>query len=78
MLNFSFFSVVLMVVVRPEESYQQITKMFCFKISASNKDAAPIRPCDDPWDRDVPGLDTVVPLESTKAYDMLDVIHSKF
>jgi len=45
-------------------------------LPASNKDAAPIRPCDDPWDRDVPGLDTVVPLESTKAYDMLDVIHS--
>merc|ERR1712228_480381 len=40
----------------------------------SNKDDAPIRPCDDPWDRDVPGLNTVVPLESTTAYDMLDVI----
>merc|ERR1711976_817454 len=40
----------------------------------SNRDQAPIRPCDDPWDRDVPGLDTVVPLESTTAYDMMDVI----
>jgi len=39
-----------------------------------NKDPAPIRQCDDPWDRDVPGLDTVVPLESTTAYDILDVI----
>jgi acetyl-CoA carboxylase carboxyltransferase component len=46
-------------------------------VAASNQDAAPIRPCDDPWDRDVPGLDSVVPLESTKAYDMLDVIQSK-
>lgn len=27
-------------------------------------------------DRDVPGLDTVVPLESTTAYDMHDVINS--
>ena len=27
-------------------------------------------------DRDVPGLDTVIPLESTAAYNMLDVVHS--
>ncbi|CAG5131142.1 unnamed protein product, partial [Candidula unifasciata] len=40
----------------------------------NNKDQAPIRECDDPWDRIVPGLDTVVPLESTSAYDMHDVI----
>merc|ERR1712241_1263362 len=40
----------------------------------SNKDPAPIRPSDDPWDRPVPGLNTVVPLESTTAYDMKDVI----
>jgi len=40
----------------------------------SNKDHAPIRKCDDPWDRDAPGLDTVVPLENTVAYDMMDVI----
>ncbi|KAK0066703.1 propionyl-CoA carboxylase beta chain mitochondrial, partial [Biomphalaria pfeifferi] len=40
----------------------------------SNVDEAPIRDCDDPWDRIVPGLDTVVPLESSAAYDMLDVI----
>ncbi|XP_059160452.1 propionyl-CoA carboxylase beta chain, mitochondrial-like [Physella acuta] len=40
----------------------------------NNQDQAPIRECDDPWDRVVPGLDTVVPLESTAAYDMHDVI----
>jgi len=40
----------------------------------SNKDPAPIRESDDPWDRPVPGLNTVVPLESTTAYDMKDVI----
>ncbi|XP_076064016.1 propionyl-CoA carboxylase beta chain, mitochondrial-like [Oratosquilla oratoria] len=40
----------------------------------SNNEKAPIRICDDPWDRDVPGLDTVVPLESATAYNMLDVI----
>lgn len=29
--------------------------------------------CSDRW---VPELDTIVPPESTKAYDMLDIIHS--
>lgn len=27
-------------------------------------------------DRLVPELDTIVPVESTKAYDMLDIIHA--
>jgi propionyl-CoA carboxylase beta chain len=40
----------------------------------SNKDPPPVRQCDDPWNREVPSLDTVVPLESTTAYNMLDVI----
>lgn len=40
----------------------------------SNKDPSPIRACDDPWDRLVPSLDTVVPLESTAAYNMKDVV----
>ncbi|KAJ8357108.1 hypothetical protein SKAU_G00199020 [Synaphobranchus kaupii] len=40
----------------------------------SNKDPAPVTECHDPSDRLVPGLDTVVPLETTKAYDMLDII----
>uniref|UniRef100_A0A3B4C1Q6 Propionyl-CoA carboxylase beta chain, mitochondrial n=1 Tax=Pygocentrus nattereri TaxID=42514 RepID=A0A3B4C1Q6_PYGNA len=42
----------------------------------SNKDPAPIAESHDPSDRLVPGLDTLVPFESTKAYDMLDIIHS--
>ncbi|KAG8519856.1 Propionyl-CoA carboxylase beta chain, mitochondrial [Galemys pyrenaicus] len=42
----------------------------------SNQDPAPIRECHDPSDRLVPELDTIVPLESTKAYDMVDIIHS--
>ncbi|KAI2667564.1 Propionyl-CoA carboxylase beta chain, mitochondrial [Labeo rohita] len=41
----------------------------------SNKDPAPVTECHDPHDRLVPGLDTVVPFESTKAYDMLDIVH---
>ncbi|KAK2153154.1 hypothetical protein LSH36_305g01026 [Paralvinella palmiformis] len=40
----------------------------------SNSDPAPIMKCYDPWDRDAPGLDTVVPLDSSTAYNMLDVI----
>ncbi|NWT36543.1 PCCB carboxylase, partial [Chroicocephalus maculipennis] len=42
----------------------------------SNRDPAPVCECHDPSDRLVPELDTVVPIESTKAYDMLDIIHS--
>ncbi|XP_051638406.1 propionyl-CoA carboxylase beta chain, mitochondrial isoform X3 [Manacus candei] len=42
----------------------------------SNRDPAPVCECHDPSDRPVPELDTVVPSESTKAYDMLDIIHS--
>uniref|UniRef100_A0A8I6A8K8 Propionyl-CoA carboxylase beta chain, mitochondrial n=1 Tax=Rattus norvegicus TaxID=10116 RepID=A0A8I6A8K8_RAT len=42
----------------------------------SNQDPAPIRECHDPSDRLVPELDTVVPLESSKAYNMLDIIHA--
>lgn len=42
----------------------------------SSQDPAPVRECHDPSDRLVPELDTIVPLESSKAYDMLDIIHS--
>uniref|UniRef100_A0A8C2U515 Propionyl-CoA carboxylase beta chain, mitochondrial n=1 Tax=Coturnix japonica TaxID=93934 RepID=A0A8C2U515_COTJA len=42
----------------------------------SNRDPAPVCECHDPSDRLVPELDTIVPIESTKAYDMLDIIHS--
>ncbi|XP_073916019.1 propionyl-CoA carboxylase beta chain, mitochondrial isoform X1 [Castor canadensis] len=42
----------------------------------SNQDLAPVRECHDPSNRLVPELDTIVPLESTKAYDMLDIIYA--
>ncbi|XP_077417887.1 propionyl-CoA carboxylase beta chain, mitochondrial [Vanacampus margaritifer] len=42
----------------------------------SNQDATPIRECHDSSERLVPMLDTIVPFESTKAYDMLDIIHA--
>ena len=40
----------------------------------SNKDASPIRSSDDPPTRICHGLNTVVPLETTSAYNMKDVI----
>ncbi|XP_041126104.1 propionyl-CoA carboxylase beta chain, mitochondrial-like isoform X1 [Polyodon spathula] len=40
----------------------------------SNKDSAPVIESQDPSERLVPGLDTIVPFESTKAYDMLDIV----
>ncbi|GCC32336.1 propionyl-CoA carboxylase beta chain, mitochondrial [Chiloscyllium punctatum] len=43
-------------------------------IPLNNRDPAPIRECQDPCDRLVPSLDTVVPMESTKAYDMLEIV----
>lgn len=51
----------------------QLRDFFTF-LPQSNKDEAPKRHCDDPSDRLVPGLDTVVPLETTAAYDMKDVV----
>ncbi|WAR28003.1 PCCB-like protein [Mya arenaria] len=51
----------------------QLREFFDF-LPLSNQDPAPIRDCYDPWDRMVPGLDTVVPLETTAAYDIVDVI----
>ncbi|CAD5228858.1 unnamed protein product [Bursaphelenchus okinawaensis] len=42
----------------------------------NNQEQAPICKCDDPWDRDVPNLDTIVPLDSMKAYDMKEVVLS--
>src|SRR5207249_5064496 len=51
-------------------------RTFYTYLPLSSQDSAPIRECDDPWDRDVPGLDTVIPLESTAAYDILSVITS--
>ncbi|XP_019628030.1 PREDICTED: propionyl-CoA carboxylase beta chain, mitochondrial-like [Branchiostoma belcheri] len=42
----------------------------------SNRDPAPIRPTEDPADRLCPVLDHLVPLDSHKPYNMLDVIQA--
>ncbi|KAK2826498.1 hypothetical protein Q5P01_020712 [Channa striata] len=57
------------------EALLNLREFFNF-LPLSNKDPAPIRECHDSSDRLVPSLDTIVPLESTKAYDMLDIIHA--
>uniref|UniRef100_A0A3P9I8X0 Propionyl-CoA carboxylase beta chain, mitochondrial n=1 Tax=Oryzias latipes TaxID=8090 RepID=A0A3P9I8X0_ORYLA len=57
------------------EALLNLREFFNF-LPLSNQDAPPIRECHDPSDRLVKALDTIVPFESTKAYDMLDIIHA--
>ncbi|XP_061896789.1 propionyl-CoA carboxylase beta chain, mitochondrial-like [Entelurus aequoreus] len=57
------------------EALLQLREFFNF-LPLSNQDPAPVRECHDSSERLVPSLDTIVPLESTKAYDMLDIIHA--
>ncbi|XP_050307224.1 propionyl-CoA carboxylase beta chain, mitochondrial-like [Anthonomus grandis grandis] len=40
----------------------------------SNSSPVPIRPCEDPWNTDVPILETIVPPIATAPYDMMEVI----
>lgn len=44
----------------------------------SNRTAPPIVPCDDPVDREIPELDSVVPDNPRRPYDMKDVIGPVF
>uniref|UniRef100_H3CMG9 Propionyl-CoA carboxylase beta chain, mitochondrial n=1 Tax=Tetraodon nigroviridis TaxID=99883 RepID=H3CMG9_TETNG len=57
------------------EALLNMREFFNF-LPLSNQDPAPIRECHDPSDRLVHSLDTIVPFESTKAYDMLDIVHA--
>ncbi|MBI5537104.1 MAG: acyl-CoA carboxylase subunit beta [Deltaproteobacteria bacterium] len=45
-------------------------------LPSNNTEDPPKRPCNDPCDRDVLELDTVVPVESHRPYDMKDVIRA--
>ena len=49
-----------------------------FSFLGSVREKAPILPCGDPWDREVPSLESVIPLDTGTAYNMLDVIQGKF
>uniref|UniRef100_A0A8C4H9X8 Propionyl-CoA carboxylase beta chain, mitochondrial n=1 Tax=Dicentrarchus labrax TaxID=13489 RepID=A0A8C4H9X8_DICLA len=57
------------------EALLNMREFFNF-LPLSNQDPAPIRESHDPSDRLVPSLDTIVPFETTKAYDMLDIIQT--
>ncbi|KAI4800533.1 hypothetical protein KUCAC02_009639 [Chaenocephalus aceratus] len=57
------------------EALLNMREFFNF-LPLSNQDPAPIRECHDSSDRLVHSLDTIVPFETTKAYDMLDIIHA--
>ncbi len=45
-------------------------------LPSNNTEDPPLRPCDDPIDREVPELDSMVPAESNKPYDMKNVIRA--
>ncbi|XP_054469794.1 propionyl-CoA carboxylase beta chain, mitochondrial [Anoplopoma fimbria] len=55
------------------EALLNMREFFNF-LPLSNQDPAPIRECHDSSDRLVRSLETIVPMETTKAYDMLDII----
>uniref|UniRef100_A0A3Q2ZKR0 Propionyl-CoA carboxylase beta chain, mitochondrial n=1 Tax=Kryptolebias marmoratus TaxID=37003 RepID=A0A3Q2ZKR0_KRYMA len=57
------------------EALLNLREFFNF-LPLNNQDPTPIRECHDPSNRLVKSLDTIVPFESTKAYDMLDIIHA--
>lgn len=53
----------------------KLRELFSY-LPLSNRDPAPVIECDDPPNRLVPVLDHIVPFESIKPYDILDVIHA--
>jgi len=50
------------------------TRTFFDFLPANNREKPPRRPTNDPADRLEPSLDTLIPLESTKPYDIKEVI----
>jgi propionyl-CoA carboxylase beta chain len=51
----------------------ELRELFDF-LPLSNKDPVPTRFTEDPRDREVPGLDYIVPHSSDQPYDMLDIV----
>ncbi len=45
-------------------------------LPSNNTEDPPARPCADPTDRDVPELDTMIPLDPSKPYDIKNVIRA--
>jgi len=40
----------------------------------NNRSGVPVRPCDDPWDRTEPSLDTLIPANANQPYDMHEAV----
>jgi len=55
------------------DALTQLRKLLAY-LPSSVREKAPILPCGDPWDREVPSLESVIPLDTGTAYNMLDVI----
>ncbi|XP_062521847.1 propionyl-CoA carboxylase beta chain, mitochondrial-like [Corticium candelabrum] len=53
----------------------KIREFFDF-LPLNNRESAPIRVNDDNWDRQIPSLNNVVPEDSTKPYNMLDIVNA--
>jgi propionyl-CoA carboxylase beta chain len=47
---------------------------FVSYLPLNNRDGVPERPTDDPWDRDEPSLDTLVPANANQPYDMHELV----
>ncbi len=52
----------------------EATRRFMGFLPPSNREPPPTRPCDDPADRSEPALDTLVPTNPNKPYDIKEVI----
>ncbi|KAG0185781.1 hypothetical protein DFQ28_008797 [Apophysomyces sp. BC1034] len=55
------------------EALQRMRDFFDY-LPLSNRDKVPVRPCDDPVDRQDMALDSIIPSQSNVAYDMHEVI----
>src|SRR5262249_7629379 len=56
-----------------EAAIAQIRELLSY-LPQNNTEDPPFKPSTDPTDREIPELDTIVPLDSNKPYDIRDVI----
>jgi len=56
------------------DALTQLRKFLTY-LPSSSRDKAPVLPCGDPWDREVPSLESIIPMDTGTAYNMIDVIH---
>jgi len=55
------------------ETLMEVRRLYEF-LPQSSRDAAPIRECHDPYDREEISLDTLVPTDANKPYDMREAV----